>query len=76
MCGDLFVGQIYESSDIELNTGKRSEFCQVNKEDISGKENVTIIFMEGEQHQMFSQNNKYCISFLLVNSKTKKKGEE
>lgn len=24
---DLFVGQIYESSDIELNKGKREEFC-------------------------------------------------
>ena len=76
MCGDLFVGQIYESSDIELNMGKRSEFCWVNKEDISGKENVTIIFMEGGQHQMFPENNKYHISFLLVSSKKKKKKKQ
>ena len=33
MCGDLSVGQIYESSGIELNMGKRSEFCKVNKEE-------------------------------------------
>lgn len=52
MCGDLFVGQIYESSDIELNMGKRWNL--LGNEDISGKENVTIIFMEGGQHQMFS----------------------
>lgn len=33
LCGDLSVGQIYKSSGIELNMGKRSEFCKVNKEE-------------------------------------------
>lgn len=27
ICGDLFVGQIYESSSTELNMGERAEFC-------------------------------------------------